>query len=273
MIPTAATRDSRLAPPCPEGRPVDWTFDVGWAGCEADVRAAQRLRYRIFAGDLGACLPPDAVAQQLDVDRFDPYCDHLLVWARDLSELQPRRLVGTYRVLGPAGARRAGGLYADGEFDLSALDVLRAGAVELGRACVHPDWRSGGVILSLWSALGQYMVRRELDTMVGCASVGLGDGGQLAAALWQTLRHTHLAAPEWQVHPRNPLPIRSADDTAAIERVPMRAMPPLIKGYLRGGARVLGPPCHDRQFHTADLPIMMRMQELAPRYRAQFLVP
>lgn len=251
------------------GMPVDWTFEVGWAATADEVRAAQRLRFDIFAGEMGAQLAPEAMAAGLDTDRFDPCCEHLLVWAVDRDARAPRQLVGTYRLLTPDGARQAGGLYADQEFDLAPLDGLRDRMIELGRACVRPGWRSGGVILALWSALGQYMVRHRLETMVGCASVGLTDGGSFARALWQGVRATHLARPAWQVRPRCALPLVDDD---ALAPIPLRAMPPLIKGYLRGGARVLGPPSWDASFNTADLPIMMRMDELSARYRAQFLV-
>jgi putative hemolysin len=250
-------------------RPANWTFQAGWATTADEVRAAQRLRFAVFAGEMGAQLAPEAMAAGLDIDRFDACCEHLLVWAVDRDAGTARQLVGTYRVLTPAGARAAGGLYADQEFDLTPLDGLRERMVELGRACVRPGWRSGGVILALWSALGQFMVRHRLETMVGCASVGLADGGRFATALWQGVRATHLARPEWQVAPRCPL--RLTDD-AALAPIAQRAMPPLIKGYLRGGARVLGPPSWDASFNTADLPIMMRMEELSARYRAQFLV-
>jgi putative hemolysin len=251
-------------------RPADWTFQVCWASNDDDVRVAQRLRFAVFAGEMGAQLTPQAMAAGLDTDRFDPFCNHLLVWAVDRAGRMPRQLAGTYRVLTPAGARQAGGLYADQEFDLAPLDGLRPRMIELGRACVRPEWRSGGVILALWSALGQYMVRHGFETMVGCASVGLADGGHYAGALWRAVRATHLARPQWQVAPRCPLPL---DDAAGHAPLALRAMPPLIKGYLRGGAKVLGPPSYDASFHTADLPIMMRMDELSARYRAQFLAP
>jgi putative hemolysin len=255
------------------GPACDWHFETGWADSEAQVEAAQALRFQVFAGELGARLSGRAMACERDIDRFDDFCDHLLVWACDGTGTQPRTLVGTYRVLPPAAARRAGGLYAEQEFDLGPLASLRPRMIELGRACVAPAWRSGGVILALWAALGKYMVRHRLETMVGCASVGLLDGGGFAHALWHTLRETHLVAPEWRLRPRTALPPPGAAGSGPTVPVPLRAMPPLIKGYLRGGARVLGAPAYDAAFHTADLPIMMRMQELSPRYRAQFLLP
>jgi putative hemolysin len=258
-------------PRAPSRKPENWSLQAAWADSQADVRAAQALRFEVFAGEQGAHLPAEALASRLDADRFDPFCDHLLVWAVDPQGHEAHKLVGTYRVLPPKAAHSLGGLYADNEFDLSPLDPLRGRMIELGRACVHADWRSGGVILALWSALGRYMVQRDFETMVGCASVGLADGGDFASALWNTLRKSHLAAPEWRVAPRNALTLRTSSSANA--PVPLRAMPPLIKGYLRGGATVLGAPAYDASFHTADLPIMMRLQELSPRYRKQFLQP
>ncbi|MBG9388667.1 GNAT family N-acetyltransferase [Caenimonas sp. DR4.4] len=233
---------------------------------------AQRLRYRVFSQEMGARLsPPPGSPPGLDIDRFDPFCEHLLVRAVERGTRGP--VVGTYRVLSPSQARKAGGYYSDAEFDLAPLAGLRARAVELGRSCVHADWRLGGVIMGMWSALGEYMLRHGLDTMIGCASIGLADGLLPALALWEGLRHTHLAAPQWRVTPHCVLPGASLDEPLATPAAP-RAMPdapPLIKGYLRCGARVLGPPALDAQFNTADLPMMLRLQDMAPRYRKHFL--
>ena len=249
-------------------------FRASWAETEDEVREAQRLRYRVFATEMGARLsPPPGTQAGLDVDRFDAYCDHLLVRAVNSDEHARGKLVGTYRVLSPAGAGRAGGFYADTEFDLAPLQGLRAQAVELGRACIDPAWRSGGVIMALWSALGGYMLAHGLDTMIGCASIGLADGGQSAGLLWRQLRQHHLAAPQWQVRPYTPL------DLGADEYIPLTVdagrrlsdTPPLIKGYLRCGARLLGPPAFDAAFNTADLPMMMRLTDLPARHREHFL--
>lgn len=254
---------------------VGGQFDVVWASSPAEVREAQRLRYRVFVEEMRARPNlAEGATHGFDRDRFDPYCDHLLVRARSGAG-RAGPVIGTYRVLPPAGARRAGGLYSDIEFDLAPLADLRANAVELGRACVHPAWRSGSVIMALWSALGQYMLSHELDTMLGCASVSLADGGNNARQLWQRLRTTHLAPDCWQVQPRNALRLDASDELGGIAGAPAAsvsaAMPPLIKGYLRCGARLLGPPAFDAAFNTADLPMMMRLEDLAPRYRNHFL--
>ena len=242
-------------------------FEVSWARDEEDIRQAQALRYQIFAVEMGARLTATSYgADKLDVDLFDPFCEHLLVRAQTAHDAPGTgSVIGTYRVLTPASAMRVGGLYAETEFDLTRLRPLRSKMVELGRSCVHPDWRSGGVIMALWGALGEFMTRNQLDTMVGCASVSMRDGGHVAASLWEQLRKTHLAAIEWQVQPRLALPVEELRRDLVVEA------PALIKGYLRCGARVLGRPAWDPDFNSADLPLLMRIADLPARYRKHFL--
>lgn len=236
-----------------------------WARHEDEVRAAQRLRWRVFADEMGATLrPPRGTPSRHDADLFDPYCEHLLVRTTGDGD-EPGRVVGTYRVLTPAAARRVGGLYTGEEFDLSVLHSLRPSLAELGRSCIDPDYRHGGVILMLWGALAAFMQRNGLVRMIGCASVPMRDGGHYAASLWARLRATRLAPIEWQVRPRCPLPVNDLRSDLAVEP------PPLIKGYLRCGARLLGPPAWDPAFNTADLPLMLHLQDLPPSHRRRFL--
>ena len=231
---------------------------VSWARHQDEVRQAQRLRYRVFALEMGATLGGNLPGH--DIDLFDDYCEHLLV--RDADS---REVIGTYRVLTPTQAKRVGSTYSDTEFDLTRLRNLRERMVELGRSCVHPDHRHGGVILALWGALAEFMMRNRLDTMIGCASIGMRDGGHSAASLWARLRETHLAAPEWCVTPRLALPVDDLRQDLDAET------PALIKGYLRCGAKVLGAPAWDPDFRTADLPLLMRFDDLPARYRKHFL--
>ena len=92
-------------------------FKISWAMHADEIKEAQRLRYKVFAEEMGASLP--ANAEGLDIDEFDAYCDHLLV--RDPETL---RVIGTYRVLTPHKAVELGRLYSDSEFDLSRLNHL-----------------------------------------------------------------------------------------------------------------------------------------------------
>jgi putative hemolysin len=237
-------------------------IDVSWARHQDEVRAAQRLRFEVFATEMGARLTTPIPGH--DVDLFDDYCEHLLV------RLAPtRQVIGTYRVLTPAQAQRVGGTYSDTEFDLTRLRAIRHRMVELGRSCVHADHRHGGVIMALWTALADFMSRNDLDTMIGCASIPMLhagiSGGEVAASIWHQLRKTHLAPIDMHVLPRLPLPVDRLDNPVAVEP------PALIKGYLRLGAKVLGPPAWDPNFNTADLPLLMRLADLHPRYRRHFL--
>jgi putative hemolysin len=238
---------------------------VAWARTAQDILAAQRLRHEVFVEEMGARLqlPADAPPGH-DIDAFDRHCEHLLVRAI-AADGHSAQVIGTYRVLTPEAATRAGGLYSETEFDLSPLQSLRPRMVELGRSCVHAEHRSGGAIMALWGALAEFMVRNQLDTMIGCASVSMRDGGHYAASLWHQLKDTHLAAPQWQVTPRLALPVDELRQDLEVEP------PPLIKGYLRCGARILGRPAWDPDFNTADLPMLMRIDDLPARYRRHFL--
>ena len=255
---------------CPSGqtvisdvvqRPAVGKISVSWARHQDEVRAAQRLRYQVFAVEMGASLPVTVPGH--DIDLFDDYCEHLLVCDEASGEV-----IGTYRVLTPTQAKRAGSTYSDTEFDLTRLRSLRERMVELGRSCVHADHRSGGVILALWGALAEFMARNQLDTMIGCASIPMQAGGtssgQAAASIWRQVRQTHLAPIEYRVTPRLALPVDRLDDSLNIEP------PALIRGYLRLGAKVLGAPAWDPDFNSADLPMMMRIADLPPRYLKHF---
>ncbi|WP_157865135.1 GNAT family N-acetyltransferase, partial [Streptomyces prasinopilosus] len=145
-------------------------YTVTLARDEDDVRAAQRLRHDVFAGETGALLATPQPG--LDIDPFDAHCDHLLV-----REETSGQVVGTYRLLPPERAAAAGRLYAENEFDLAALDPIRPGLVEVGRSCVHPGHRDGAVIGLIWAGIARYMTDRGHAWLAGCCSVPLADGG------------------------------------------------------------------------------------------------
>ncbi len=221
-----------------------------------DIVRAQRLRYQVFAEELGAVL--DAT-QGIDRDVFDAFCEHLIVRERATGEV-----VGTYRLLLPEQAAELGGLYSDGEFVLDRLDSLRPQLVELGRSCVRADHRSGAVIMLLWSGLGALLAGTPLRYLIGCVSVSIRDGGDFAASLYHRLARTHAAEEPLRVWPRRRLELERLDH--GLDVVP----PPLFKGYLRAGARLLGEPHVDGQFACADFPVMLDLAALQSRYRRRF---
>jgi putative hemolysin len=230
-------------------------LSVALARHSAEVADAQRLRYKVFAEELGAQIDSD---DGHDADAFDAHCDHLIV--RDEDSL---RVVGTYRILPPHRARDAGRLYSEGEFDLARLAHLRPALIEVGRSCVHRDYRSGAAILLLWAGLAQYMKAHGYRHLIGCASASLADGGMRAARLRDDLQ-PYLTGAEYRVFPRLPFPHERIERAASCE------MPPLIKGYLRLGARVCGEPAWDPDFNTADFLIWLALDQLNARYARHF---
>jgi putative hemolysin len=240
------------------------SIKTSWAVHQDEVREAQRLRYQVFAREMGARLTTSL--PEHDIDQYDDFCEHLL--ARDMAT---NRVVGTYRVLTPTQAIRAGGAYSDAEFDLSPLQHLRPKMLELGRSCVHVDYRQGGVILALGSALYEFMARNRLETMMGCASIPmLHNGlvtGDIAASVWRQMQEKHMAEPALHVRAYLPLPVGSLDSSLDI------APPTLIKGYLRQGAKVLGAPAWDPDFNTADLPVLIHVKDAPSRFTKCFEAP
>jgi len=227
---------------------------------EALVAAAQRLRHEVFAGELGVHLP--TAVDGRDVDRFDEFCDHLIV--RDDST---GAVVGTYRMLPPKAAARAGRRYGDDEFDLGGLGPLRDQLVETGRSCVHPDHRDGAVVNLMWAGLARYLHLNNLRWLGGCASVPLADGGRTAAGVRARVNAKHLSPPALRVRPRRPwLPGEDAEGDSA-----KFVMPPLLRGYLRLGSWVCGEPAYDPDFGTADFYTLFSMDRMDPRYRRHFL--
>jgi putative hemolysin len=223
-----------------------------------EVREAQRLRYRIFAEECGAQLP--SRSSGIDEDEFDSYCDHLIVRDTDRDEV-----VGTYRILSSWKAKGAGRFYSEIEFDLTNLKPLVPRIVEVGRSCIHQDYRHGGVITLLWAGLAQYMMTGGYEYLMGCASISLADGGRLATETYLSLRNTCMSPTYWRVVPYRRYPI----DACHLVGKPI--FPPLVKGYVRLGAYICGEPGWDEQFHTADLLMLLPLSRMNPRYARHFL--
>ena len=228
------------------------------ASTSEEVRAVQRLRYRVFIESAG--LYDQANASGLDADEFDAYCDHLIV--RDsVTDM----VVGTYRLLSPNGAKDFGRYYSENEFDLTRLKSLNDVMVEAGRACIDPHFRSGAVLMLLWSGLAAYMRLHRCEYLMGCASISLADGGSNASSVFRELDDAQLAPPEYHVVPHVPLPL--TDEAYA---QPGRT-PPLLRGYLRSGAWVCGAPAWDRKFQCADLFLLLPLSRLESRYARRYV--
>ncbi|MES2163120.1 MAG: GNAT family N-acyltransferase [Pseudomonadota bacterium] len=230
---------------------------LSMASTPEELREVQRLRYKVFIETMG--LSSLVREDGLDSDEFDEHCDHLIV--RDSSTL---RVVGTYRLLSASRARKLGRVYSEGEFDLGRLNNLRGRMVEAGRACIHPDYRGGSVIMLLWSGLAEYMRRENCDYLAGCASISLADGGHNAVAVYQSLVGAHLAPSEYRVTPHLPFPF------SKLEAAQKPQVPPLLKGYVRSGAWICGEPAWDPDFESADLFLLLPLANLDGRYARHY---
>ncbi|BBZ38362.1 GNAT family N-acetyltransferase [Mycobacterium conspicuum] len=222
------------------------------------IEAAQRLRYDVYTTTPGFTLPTGANGHR-DVDRFDEYCDHLLVRDDDTGEL-----VGCYRMLAPAGAIAAGDLYTATEFDVRAFDPLRPSLVEMGRAAVRDGHRNGGVVLLMWAGILAYLDKYGYDYVTGCVSVPIGDGSQLRGVR-DFILDRHAAPPQYRVRPHRPVLIdgKPLDDVAP---PPRPAVPALMRGYLRLGAQVCGEPAHDPEFGVGDFCALLDKRRADTRY-------
>lgn len=232
-------------------------LSLGMAVTKEDVREVQRLRYQVFVEGLNLTALQNSTG--LDQDEFDGYCDHLIV--RDNSSL---KIVGSYRILHPNGAMRLGKYYSEQEFDLSRLAHLAPVLCEVGRACIHPEYRGGRVLIMLFGGMIDYLRRNGYEYLMGCGSVSLADGGGNAVALYRTFHEQGLIAPpEFQVTPKVPFPLdKIAPGSPDI--------PTLLRGYIKNGAWIAGPPAWDPDFNCADYLTLFSLSRLDQRFASRY---
>ncbi len=259
-------------------------LEVRLAQSWADVKRAQRLRYDVFYNEMSAKANFATQMRGRDEDPYDAICDHLLVvdtsvpaaTGRDWGRQQNPRVVGTYRVLRQDVARHKLGFYTQSEYNIAPLLAAKPNYrfMELGRSCVLKPYRTKRTVELLWHGLWTYVREHKVDVMIGCASFEGTDPDEHALAL--SFLHHHARAPEeWRVRaldhlsvPMDRLPKEQVDARAAL-----KAMPPLIKGYLRLGAVVGDGAVIDRQFGTTDVLIVLPVERIDPRYFEHFGSP
>lgn len=220
-----------------------------------DILAAQRLRYRVFTEEYGAQF--DGIPG-IDRDRFDKHCRHVVV-----KDTVTGQVVGYTRVLTDDRARKAGGWYSAGEFDLDMVSRLDGRVMEIGRTCVHPDYRNGATIGVLWSKLAEMLVTEGYSWMFGCASIPLGDAG--AASMLGDMARREERDTRFRVTPNVALPALTVGATGTVK------LPPLLRTYLAMGAKVCGAPCWDPDFNCADVFILVDVQAIPARYVRHFM--
>ncbi len=245
------------------------TLEVRLARNAAEIAAAQEVRYKVFYDELGATSSDFQRADGRDADRFDISCDHLLVFDTALSGPVHTQIVGTYRLLRQEIADEIGGFYSDEEFELKALLSRHPGHrfLELGRSCVLPEYRSKRTIEVLWQGIWAYINEHNVGVMGGCASFQGTVPAAHAEAL-SFLAQNCRTNPDWDI--RAVAGRYCSMDLMPAEAISMKsalaAMPPLIKGYLRVGARIGDGCVIDHQFGTVDVFVVMPVKEIATRY-------
>ncbi len=238
-------------------------LEVRLARSERELEAAQRLRFEVFNVEFRLGLA-SSFSSGLDRDAYDAHCDHLLVLDRTRGTV-----AGTYRLL-PWNRVPSFGYYSESEFNLD--NVIRSGLrlLELGRSCVHPDYRTGRVINLLFQGIAEYAQARGIEALMGCASIHGNEIDELRA-FSTFLRNGFYSEPSLRVTPKRGFDLPGIEDDVPIDPADVfRKLPPLFKGYLRAGAKSCGPPAFDRQFGTTDFFLMVPANAMARRYRRRY---
>jgi putative hemolysin len=249
-------------------------LEVRLAQKSAEIRSAQRLRYRVFYKEGGAIADAKTKLARRDIDAFDVICDHLLVLDHDAIGLRRKpKVVGTYRLLRQEIAERHGGFYTAGEFDIGGLIARHRNLrfLELGRSCVLTPYRNKRTVELLWQGCWAYVLQHRLDVMIGCASLEGIDPDKLAMPL--SFLHHHSRAPEqWRARalPQRYVEMNRLPKDAIDPKAALRELPPLIKGYLRLGAYIGDGAVIDHQFGTTDVLIVLPVSAISGRYIQHF---
>ncbi|WP_244594015.1 GNAT family N-acetyltransferase [Rhodoblastus sphagnicola] len=257
---------------------------VGWSGAlelriavkKSEIRKAQKLRYKIFFEEGGATPDPKAALTRRDICRFDKICDHLIVidhMARNRFGQNKPRVVGAYRLLRQEVAQAHFGFYSAQEFDIGPLLARHPQSrfLELGRSCVLAEYRGKKTIEMLWRGIWAYVKHHRIDAMIGCASIEGTDVSLIANQL-SFLYHFSQAAPEWQTSPlarRHTEMNRVSKGDVDVKKA-LASLPPLIKGYMRVGAKFGNGAVVDRQFGVTDVFVVMPISEIETRYIEYF---
>jgi putative hemolysin len=273
---------TNLQPPSPQKKTLNETLgrmgplEVRLARGKSEIRKAQRLRYEVFYKEGGAIPDAKTAFMRRDADKFDKFCDHLIVidhaWMNKHGKAKPK-IVGAYRLLRGDMAQRAGGFYSAGEYDIAPLLARHVGKriLELGRSCVLESHRGKRTIELLWRGLLAYIRAHQIDVMIGCASFP-GVSPLAHAQALSYLAYYAGAQGEWRVKAKSDLyvPMAMAPKESLDAKAAREALSPLIKGYLRLGARFGDGAVVDLRFNTTDVFVVMPVAEIGARYIEYF---
>lgn len=232
-------------------------FSVRLAEHHDEIEQCLRLRYRVFAQEMGARLSSND--EGIDKDRFDEFCKHLMVFDTDTG-----KVIATTRLLVSEDAKRSGFFYSETEFDLELVLNQPGRFMEVGRTCIDPGCRKGSVLAILWQGIAEAVVKHKIDYLIGCASISLSHGDTYISSIMQSLRKKHFSPNDRRVRPLIPLRVEKQEIDESI------SIPTLLKGYLRQGAMICGEPHWDAEFNVADVFVLLPCEKIASRYQRHF---
>jgi len=234
-------------------------FSVIQVDDEKTLNRCFSLRYDVFATEMGAELHNHH--DEMDVDAFDPHCHHLAVFDNRTNEI-----VATTRLLDKAGSEITGGFYSESEFNLDQILKPELRYLEVGRTCIHPDYRRGSALPMLWQGIARFVVENKIDYLFGCCSIPLSNGDKYLNTAMQHLRAKHFSPKDLRVQPR--IPLRLEQDGPKADDI---LLPTLLKAYLRQGATVCGEPHWDAAFGVADVFVLLECSRISQRYAKHFI--
>ena len=231
-------------------------FSVRLAENKAEIEQCLRLRYRVFAQEMGARLSSND--EGIDKDRFDDFCKHLMVFDNETGNV-----IATTRLLISEDAEKSGLYYSETEFDLEQILSQPGRFLEVGRTCIDSESRKGAVLAILWQGIAEIVIKKNVDYLIGCASISLRDGDTYITSVMHALRNKHFSPNTLKARPLVPLRLEKqlADDVL---------LPPLLKGYLRQGAMICGEPHWDAEFNVADVFVLLPCEQMSQRYQRHF---
>jgi L-ornithine Nalpha-acyltransferase len=240
-------------------------FDIKITTDPSDIREAQKLRFEVFNVEMHKGLHA-SYERGLDIDDFDPFCDHLIV-----RENKSSQIVGTYRLLLGSRARENIGFYSANEFNLAKINKLDGEVLELGRSCARKDFRDRALVPLMWQTIAQYVQQHKVRYLFGCASLYTTEASAVSEC-YSLFKRKYYAPERFRVQPVAGYRFDTVHDDHAVadEQSVFLKLPSLIKGYLRLGALVCGPPALDREFGTADFLVLLDIQNLSDEYLSRF---
>ena len=240
-------------------------FEIKITTDRSEVEEAQRLRFQVFNLEMKKGLAA-SYERGLDIDDFDPFCEHLIVRDRKSNDI-----VGTYRLLLGSQARKHIGFYSEREFNLKNIKSLNGELLELGRSCARRDFRDKALIPLMWEAIAHFVKRHRVRFLFGCASLYTMDPKEVSE-FFSLLKAKYYAPEAYRVYPIAKKRFSGITDNVSIDdgQTLFFRLPSLIKSYLRIGALVCGPPALDQEFGTADFFLLLDLEKMSREYLRRF---